>query len=75
MKPRAILWDLFGDHLRYAELVASYRALPFRDPDLPTARLPEGWQGRRAHTLFTTPCTAPPLPMRATPLTLVIRSA
>jgi phenylacetic acid degradation operon negative regulatory protein len=38
---------------RQVELVASYRALPFRDPDLPAALLPEGWQGRRAHTLFT----------------------
>ena len=35
------------------ELVASYRALPFRDPDLPAALLPEGWPGRRAHKLFT----------------------
>jgi phenylacetic acid degradation operon negative regulatory protein len=26
--------------------------MPFRDPDLPAALLPEGWQGRRAHTLF-----------------------
>jgi phenylacetic acid degradation operon negative regulatory protein len=34
------------------ELIASYRALPFRDPDLPSALLPEGWQGRRAHALF-----------------------
>jgi phenylacetic acid degradation operon negative regulatory protein len=38
---------------RQVELVASYRALPFRDPDLPGALLPEGWQGRRAHELFT----------------------
>jgi DNA-binding transcriptional regulator PaaX len=115
MKPRAILWDLFGDHLRHigdrhvpmraltvllgvfgvaettgrvvlsrmrregwfstfrdgrqtayaparpgpealrrqVELAASYRALPFRDPDLPSVLLPEGWQGRRAHALFT----------------------
>jgi phenylacetic acid degradation operon negative regulatory protein len=37
---------------RQVELVASCRALPFRDPDLPAALLPEGWQGRRAHTLF-----------------------
>jgi phenylacetic acid degradation operon negative regulatory protein len=36
------------------ELTASYRALPFRDPDLPATLLPEGWQGRRAHTLFLT---------------------
>ena len=35
------------------ELVASYRSLPFRDPDLPAVLLPEGWQGRRAHALFT----------------------
>jgi phenylacetic acid degradation operon negative regulatory protein len=35
------------------ELVASYRALPFRDPDLPATLLPEGWPGRRAHALFT----------------------
>src|SRR6266852_4423948 len=39
--------------LRCWELDASYRALPFRDPDLPAALLPEGWQGRRAHALFT----------------------
>jgi phenylacetic acid degradation operon negative regulatory protein len=38
---------------RQVELVASYRALPFRDPDLPAALLPEGWRGRRAHELFT----------------------
>ena len=37
---------------RQVELVASYRALPFRDPDLPAALLPEGWPGRRAHELF-----------------------
>ena len=35
------------------ELVASYRTLPFRDPDLPAALLPEGWPGRPAHALFT----------------------
>ena len=34
------------------KLVASYRTLPFRDPDLPAALLPEGWQGQRAHALF-----------------------
>jgi phenylacetic acid degradation operon negative regulatory protein len=33
--------------------VASYRALPFRDPDLPGVLLSEGWPGRRAHALFT----------------------
>jgi phenylacetic acid degradation operon negative regulatory protein len=38
---------------RQVELVASYRALPFRDPDLPAGLLPEGWQGRRAYELFT----------------------
>jgi len=38
---------------RQVELVASYRSLPFRDPDLPSALLPEGWPGRRAHALFT----------------------
>jgi phenylacetic acid degradation operon negative regulatory protein len=37
---------------RQVELVASYRTLPFHDPDLPAALLPEGWQGRRVHTLF-----------------------
>ena len=39
---------------RQVELTSSYRALPFRDPDLPSVLLPEGWQGRRAHTLFLT---------------------
>jgi phenylacetic acid degradation operon negative regulatory protein len=38
---------------RQVELIASFRALPFRDPDLPSALLPEGWPGRRAHALFT----------------------
>jgi phenylacetic acid degradation operon negative regulatory protein len=38
---------------RQVELVASYRAMPFRDPDLPAGLLPEGWPGRRAHALFT----------------------
>jgi phenylacetic acid degradation operon negative regulatory protein len=38
---------------RQVKLVASYRALPFRDPDLPSALLPEGWPGWRAHDLFT----------------------
>ena len=38
---------------RQVELVASYRALPFRDPDLPAALPPEGWPGRRTHALFT----------------------
>ena len=33
--------------------MASYRTLPFRDPDLPAGLLPEGWPGRRAHALFT----------------------
>jgi phenylacetic acid degradation operon negative regulatory protein len=43
-----------ADALRQqVELVASYRALPLRDPDLPAGLLPEGWQGRRAHELFT----------------------
>jgi phenylacetic acid degradation operon negative regulatory protein len=34
------------------ELVSTYRAFPFRDPDLPEELLPEGWPGRRAHELF-----------------------
>jgi phenylacetic acid degradation operon negative regulatory protein len=38
---------------REVGLTASYRALPFRDPDLPAALLPEGWPGRPAHALFT----------------------
>jgi phenylacetic acid degradation operon negative regulatory protein len=38
---------------RQVELVASYRTLPFRDPDLPASLLPEGWPGHRAHALFT----------------------
>ena len=37
---------------RQVELTASYRALPFRDPDLPAALLPERWPGRRAHAMF-----------------------
>ena len=38
--------------LQQVELVASYRTLPFRDPDLPARLLPEGWPGHRAHALF-----------------------
>ena len=37
---------------RQVELVSSYRTLPFRDPDLPAALLPEAWPGGRAHALF-----------------------
>lgn len=37
---------------RQVELVASYRTLPFRDPDLPACLLPGDWPGRRAHALF-----------------------
>jgi phenylacetic acid degradation operon negative regulatory protein len=37
---------------RQVELVASYRTLPFRDPDLPASLLPQEWPGRRAHALF-----------------------
>jgi phenylacetic acid degradation operon negative regulatory protein len=56
LPPEADLAALPGPEAlrRQVELVASYRALPFRDPDLPAALLPEGWQGRRAHALFTT---------------------
>ena len=55
LPPEAELAALPGPEAlrRQVELVASYRALPFRDPDLPAALLPEGWQGRRAHALFT----------------------
>jgi phenylacetic acid degradation operon negative regulatory protein len=38
---------------RQMELVTSYRALPFRDPDLPAELLPDGWPGRHAHALFS----------------------
>ena len=55
---------------RQVELVASYRALPFRDPDLPAALLPAGWPGRRAHALFSAAhdaiCTARPRPPSGT---------
>jgi phenylacetic acid degradation operon negative regulatory protein len=55
LPPVAELARLPGrDALRQqVELVASYRTLPFRDPDLPATLLPEGWQGRRAHELFS----------------------
>lgn len=53
--PAAELARLRGQEaLRHqVELVASYRTLPFRDPDLPAALLPEGWPGRRTHAMFT----------------------
>ena len=55
LPPAAELSGLPGPEAlqRQVELVASYRALPFRDPDLPSVLLPDGWQGRRAHALFT----------------------
>ena len=55
LPPEAELAALPGPEAlrRQVELVASYRALPFRDPDLPAVPLPEGWQGRHAHALFT----------------------
>jgi phenylacetic acid degradation operon negative regulatory protein len=37
---------------RQVGLVASYRRMPFRDPDLPDELLPEGWPGGRVHELF-----------------------
>ena len=54
LPPAAALAALPGPQAlrRQVELTASYRALPFRDPDLPAALLPEGWPGRRAHALF-----------------------
>ena len=54
LPPLAELAGLPGpDALRQqVELVASYRTLPFRDPDLPAGLLPGGWPGRRAHSLF-----------------------
>ena len=33
-------------------LVNDYRHFPFRDPDLPTELLPQGWQGQHAHQVF-----------------------
>lgn len=33
-------------------MVADYRRLPFRDPDLPTGLLPGDWAGRDVHALF-----------------------
>jgi len=33
-------------------LVHAYRRFPFRDPDLPSALLPDGWHGADAHRLF-----------------------
>jgi phenylacetic acid degradation operon negative regulatory protein len=34
------------------QLVHDYRLFPFRDPDLATELLPEGWSGRAAHEAF-----------------------
>jgi phenylacetic acid degradation operon negative regulatory protein len=33
-------------------LVYDYRHFPFRDPDLPSELLPDGWPGRQAHDTF-----------------------
>jgi len=54
LPPAAALAALPGPQAlrRQVELTASYRALPYRDPDLPAALLPTQWPGRRAHTLF-----------------------
>jgi phenylacetic acid degradation operon negative regulatory protein len=54
LPPLADLAALPGDEAlrRQVELLASYRTLPFRDPDLPDELLPEGWPGRRVHELF-----------------------
>jgi phenylacetic acid degradation operon negative regulatory protein len=59
---------------RQVELVAWYRALPFRDPDLPAALLPEGWQGRRAHALFTAAHDTPHGPADAFARDVVLES-
>src|SRR6266700_4503504 len=44
-------WDLDGLGRDYVELISAYQQLPAA-PEL-AALLPEGWQGRRAHALFT----------------------
>ena len=49
---------------RQVELVASYRALPFRDPDLPPRCCPRGGRGAaltRCSAPPTTRCTARPI--------------
>jgi phenylacetic acid degradation operon negative regulatory protein len=54
LPPPAELAALPGDEAlrRQVRLVASYRRLPFRDPDLPEELLPEDWPGGRVHELF-----------------------
>ena len=54
LPPLADLAALPGDEAlrRQVELVASYRTLPFRDPDLPDELLPADWPGHRVHGLF-----------------------
>lgn len=47
------------------ELVSSYRAFPFRDPDLPPRLLPDTWLGHRAHALFLAAHDALRLPAEA----------
>ncbi|GLY06648.1 PaaX family transcriptional regulator C-terminal domain-containing protein [Actinoplanes sp. NBRC 101535] len=34
------------------QLIHDYRLFPFRDPDLPSDLLPDGWHGRLAHEIF-----------------------
>lgn len=54
LPPPAELAALPGDEAlrRQVMLVASYRRLPFRHPDLPDELLPEDWPGSRVHELF-----------------------
>jgi phenylacetic acid degradation operon negative regulatory protein len=54
LPPAAELATLPGPEAlrRRIQLIYTYRHFPFRDPDLPAELLPEGWPGRRAHTLF-----------------------
>jgi len=41
--------EAFTERVR---LIASYRKIPFEDPDLPSELLPADWCGREAHTSF-----------------------
>jgi phenylacetic acid degradation operon negative regulatory protein len=54
LPPPAELAALPGEEALWQQvrLVASYRRLPFRDPDLPDELLPAGWPGHRVHELF-----------------------
>ncbi|MGW0570255.1 PaaX family transcriptional regulator [Streptomyces tauricus] len=61
--------------VRRVEMIHAFRPLAFRDPDLPTRLLPEGWRGQQARNIFFSLLEALKEPSRAAADALVSATA